>query len=150
MATFDELVSEFLTSEKVASHAPRWRSANQADYSQAYMRVHVPGSLRLRGRVIVTAHKLREPPKYGFSLVFRNERLLALDVNPARFHRNLLAPAKIGGTHWQRWPKMEAEADNRVRPFNHWLHEFLVTANVGCRFRVLSPPRGIQLELSKW
>jgi hypothetical protein len=45
---------------------------------------------------------------------------------------------------------MEAEADNREQPFNHWLHEFLVRSNVRCRFSVPSPPQGVQLEFSKW
>jgi hypothetical protein len=76
--------------------------------------------------------------------------ILALDVNPGRTHRNLLAPATVGSTHWQRWPHMEAEADDRNLPFTTWLAEFLRMANVTCKFRVPSPPQGVQLDLSKW
>jgi hypothetical protein len=86
------------------------------------------------------------PPKYSFSMIYRNERVLGLDVNPARIHRNLLVPAKVGGTHWQSWPNMEAEADYREQGFAMWLHEFLRRANVVTKFGVLSPPRGVQLD----
>jgi hypothetical protein len=150
MATFDELVREFVLCDKSALHGPRWRFRAHADYAEAAMVVASPDTRLLRGRIVLTAHRLRQPPKYGFTLIFRNERVLGLDVNPARIHRNLLVPAKVGGTHWQRWPVMEAEADHRERPFNHWLHEFLVRANVSCKYRVTSPPQGVQLELSKW
>jgi hypothetical protein len=150
MATFDELVREFLLKDKVALHAPRWRSTAHSDYAEAAMLVASHDSRLMRGRIVLAAHKVRQPPKYCLSLIFRNERVLALDVNPARIHRNLLPRAKVGGTHWQQWPAMEAVADPRERPFNQWLHEFLVRANVLCRFRVLSPPQGVQLDLSKW
>jgi hypothetical protein len=146
---FDDLVREFLRLDKVALHAPRWRSGAHPDYSEASMKVAGINS-GLRGRIILAAHIVRYPPKYGFALVFRNERVLGLDVNPARIHRNLLVRTKVGGTHWQQWPTMEAEAVHQERPFNQWLHEFLVRANVSCRFKVSPPPHGVQLEFSKW
>lgn len=150
MASFDDLVREFLRLDKDALHAPRWRFGAHGDYAEASILVASRDSRLTRGKIVLTAHRLRQPPKYGFALIFRNERVLGLDVNPARIHRNLLVPAKIGGTHWQQWPVMEAEPDHRERPFNQWLHEFLVRTNVRCRFRVSSPPQGVQLELSKW
>jgi hypothetical protein len=143
---FDDLVREFVSRRKFALHRPRWRTGAHPDYAAASMAVQVPGT-RLRGTVVLAAHVLRSPVKYCFSLVFRAERVLALDVNPGRLHRNLLTPGSIGGTHWQRWPTMDAEPDNRDQPFTWWLHEFLTQANVICRFRVQSPPRGVQLEL---
>ena len=149
MSRFDEAVTEFLAIEKVAATVPRWRSMTHGDYAEARMTVVVPGT-RFRGRIILTGHRVRVPPKYGFALIFRNERVLGLDVNPGRGHRNLLVPAKVGGTHWQRWPHMEAETDDRNHPFTVWLSEFLRMANVTCNFRVLSPPQGVQLDLSKW
>lgn len=149
LSRFDNAVAEFLAVAKVAVTAPRWRSMTHGDYAEARMTVVAPGT-RLRGRIVLTGHRVRIPPKYGFSLIFRNQRVLALDVNPARGHRNLLVPANVGGTHWQRWPHMEAEVDDRQLPFTVWLGEFLRIANVTCDFRVLSPPQGVQLDLSKW
>jgi hypothetical protein len=150
MATFDELVREFLLRDKVALHAPRWRFQAHSDYAEAAMSIAAPDSRLLRGRILLTAHRLKRPPKYGLALLFRNERILALDVNPARFHRNLLLPGSVGGTHWHDWPSMDAVEDGRDLPFNQWLHEFLLRTNVRCKFRVASPPQGVQLELSKW
>lgn len=150
MATFDELVGDFLLKDKIALHAPRWRFQAHADYAEAAISVSAPDSRVVRGRILLTAHRLKRPPKYGFALLYRNARILALDVNPARFHRNLLLPGSVGGTHWHDWPCMEAVADGRELPFNRWLHEFLVRANVRCKFQVRSPPQGVQLEFSKW
>jgi hypothetical protein len=149
LSRFDDVVAEFLAAEKVAITAPRWRSVTHGDYAEARMTVVVSGA-RLRGRIVLTGHRVRIPPKYGLALIFRNERVLGLDVNPARGHRNLLKPTSVGGTHWQRWPHMEAEADDRNLSFTVWLGEFLRIANVTCKFRVLSPPQGVQLDLSKW
>jgi hypothetical protein len=150
LASFEEMVGAFLRAEKDVLYAPRWRSRTHGDYAEAVMPVAVADSRLLRGRVILAAHRVRQPPKYCFSVVFRNERVLALDVNPARIHRNLLVPAKVGSTHWQRWPYMEADADDRELPFNRWLNEFLRRANVKSRFPILSPPQGVQLDLAKW
>jgi hypothetical protein len=146
---FDDLAAEFLARHKIASNRPRWRSSQHPDYAEAAMVVAVPDTRIFRGRVTLIAHRVRDPAKYSFSLLFRSERILALDVNPARFHRNLLLPAKIGGTHWQRWPTMEAEPDGRDQRFSLWLQDFLRRANVSTKFGVLSPPRGVQLELSR-
>ena len=144
---FDALVAEFLACPKVALRKPRWRSAGHPDYAVAKMRVGVPGSRRFAGRLVVTAHRVRLPPKYGFSLLFRGVRVLGLDVNPARIHRNLLTPSRVGGTHWQRWPKMDAEPDDREQVFLAWVADFLRAADVTTSFGVLSPPRGVQLRL---
>jgi hypothetical protein len=111
------------------------------------MRVGVPNSRRLVGLIILTAHRVRLPPKYCFSLLFRGERILGLDVNPARIHRNLLRGAKVSATHWHRWPLMEAEPDNRDLLFAQWLTLFLNEAKVSTTFGVLSPARGVQMRL---
>lgn len=144
---FEELVAEFLARKKAAVRAPRWRIQHHPDYAALSIPVMADDAPHLRGRVVVTAHRLMMPPKYCFSLLFRRERVLALDVNPRRSHRNLLVRASVSVTHWQRWPDMEAEPDDRDLPFRVWLHTFLVSANVICNFRVSSPPRGEQLEL---
>jgi hypothetical protein len=148
LPSFDELVIEFLSQTKFAQHGPRWHTVANGDYAKASIRVAVPNSRVLQGRVIIAAHRLRIPPKYCLSVVFRAERVLALDVNPARHHRNLINSGIVNGTHWQRWPTMEAAPDNREMPFSGWLHDFLIQANVCCKFRVPSPPRGVQLEFT--
>lgn len=150
VSAFDDLVQDFLTHEKIAKRGPRWRTVTHPDYAEASIPVTVPNNKIFRGRVILTAHRLRNPYKFSFSMVFKNERILALDVNPARSHRNLFTPATIKVTHWQRWPHMEAEPDPRDFGFSRWLHEFLNTANVTCNFRVGLPPTGVQLDWTKW
>jgi hypothetical protein len=147
LLNFDALIAEFLAAEKVAAVRPRWATARHADYAEAKMRIGVSISRVLAGRVILAAHRTNWPPKYCFSLLFRGERILGLDVGPRRFHKNLLAPASIGGTHWQRWPGMEAEPDVRDLPFAQWLRIFLKEAKVSTTFGLLSPPRGVQMRL---
>jgi hypothetical protein len=145
---FDKLVAEFLAAEKTGHVRPRWQYARHPDYAEARMTVGVPGSSVLAGLVTMTAHRVRTPPKYSFSLLFRGKRILALDVNPGRFHRNLLRPGgSVGDTHWQRWPDMDAEPDRREQNFSAWLRDFLKAANIVLSFQVLSPPRGVQLRL---
>lgn len=144
---FDTLVAEFLATEKVAPRRPRWGTAQHRDYAEARLRIGLPERRALSGIIVLAAHRVVWPPKYCFSLIFRGERILALDVNPARSHRNLLAPASVKVTHWQRWPHMEAQPDSREQPFGAWCREFLAWANVSTPFGVLSPPRGIQERL---
>jgi hypothetical protein len=144
---FDELIAEFLSREKTTARRPRWQMRAHPDYAAASVVVAVPGSRVLRGRIVLTAHRVRMPPKYGLALLFRGERILALDVNPGRSHRNLLMPGIIAGTHWQRWPKMEAETDSRDLRYSDWLREFLREANVTSDLVIKSPPRGVQLRL---
>jgi hypothetical protein len=144
---FDDLIGKFLAAEKVAHVRPRWRTAGHPEYAAAKMTVSVPNSRILVGVVRLTAHRIRQPPKYGFALTFRGRRLLGLDVNPGRQHKNLLVKKSVGGTHWQRWPHMEAESDDRDQNFAAWLREFLRAGNIVTTFGILSPPRGMQLEL---
>lgn len=150
MSSFEELAIEFLSQPKIARHGPRWHTRSHPFYATASMPIAAQRSRLLTGRVVLTAHRIVLPAKYCFSIVFRSERILGLDVNPARCHRNLLNPASIHCTHWQRWPTMEAEPDAREQTFSAWLHEFLARANVSGRFLVRYPPRGVQLELSPW
>jgi hypothetical protein len=141
------LIAQFLQAEKTAHIRPRWQAARHPDYAEAKMMVSAPNSRTLVGLVVLTAHRVRIPPKYGFSLLFRGQRVLGLDVNPGRAHRNLLAPGAVVGTHWQRWPTMDAEPDDRDQPFAGWLRNFLQAGNIVTTFGILSPPRGVQLRL---
>ncbi|MFL6797466.1 MAG: hypothetical protein ACJ8F3_08650 [Xanthobacteraceae bacterium] len=148
MADFDILVTRFLEAEKTAHVTPRWRSKAHPDFAEAKTFVGVPGSSVLVGVLAMTAHKVKLPPKYSFSLLLRGKRILGLDVNPGRHHTNLLLPgSSMNVTHWQRWPKMDAELDDREQNFQQWAIAFFKAANVVPTFRVLSPPQGIQLRL---
>jgi len=144
---FDELIAQFLAAEKTAHIRPRWRVRQHPDYAEAKFVVGVPGSRILVGLVAMTAHRVKWPPKYSWSLLFRGKRALALDVNPGRTHRNLLQSGSVSCTHWQRWPHMEAEADDRNQNFATWHRDFLIAAKIVATFPVLSPPRGVQLRL---
>ena len=144
---FDELVRQFLTAEKTARARPRWRVKPHPEYAEAKMVVGVEGSRVLVGTVVMTAHLVRQPPKYGLALLFRGRRILGLDVNPGRGHANLLLKGTVNRTHWQRWPVMDAEVDDREQIFAGWCADFWKTANIVTTFRVLSPPRGMQLRL---
>jgi hypothetical protein len=144
---FDALVAEFLAVEKVAHVRPRWQTKGHSEYASAQMVVSVPGSRRLVGILFMTAHAVRLPPKYGFSLTLRGKRIVGLDVGPARTHRNLLSPTSVGTTHWQRWPNMEAKPDDREQNFLAWFRDLLRRANIAVTFDMPTPPRGVQLRL---
>jgi hypothetical protein len=151
LQSFDDRAVEFLAAEKKTIRRPRWRTRRHSDHAAMSLWLVVPDKPQLRGRVVVTVHRRRKPPKYGFSLLFRGERLAGLDVNPGRFHRNLLDGGSVSVTHWQRFPLMEAKADDRELPFDVWLHQFLVEVCVICNrsHHVAAPPleSGQQLEL---
>jgi hypothetical protein len=144
---FAGLVAAFLEADKVAPRRPRWGTSRHRDYAEARLRIGIPERRTLSGVIVLAAHRVVWPPKYCFSLIFRGERILALDVNPGRSHRNLLTPESVKGTHWQCWPDMEAQPDSREQPFALWYREFLARAKVSTTFGVLSPPRGIQERL---
>ncbi|MBV9986008.1 hypothetical protein [Bradyrhizobium sp.] len=146
MNDFDDLVRQFLAAEKTAHVRPRWRSKGHPDFAESKMAVGVPES-RVVGTVVMIAHKVRLPAKYSWSLLFRGKRILALDVNPSRSHKNLLRKGSVDCTHWQRWPTMDAEEDRREQNFTHWCLDFWKAANIVTTFAVLSPPRGVQLRL---
>lgn len=141
-------IERFLEAEKVVSRGVRWKTKNRADHAEASASVMLSsGSMRIRGKLVVVAHRALQPPKYGFSLIFGGTRVLGLDVNPNRSHRNILIGQSIAVTHWQRYPFMEAEPDERELTFSGWTAEFLKTAKITCKHRIAAPPFGIQLKL---
>lgn len=144
---FNALVAQFLAAEKTAHVRPRWRVKGHTDFAEAKFLAGVPGSRVLVGVVIMTAHRVRLPAKYSWSLLFRGKRILSLDVNPGRYHKNLFRPGSVDRTHWQRWPDLDAEIDEREQNFAAWHYNFVRAANIVTTFRVLSPPRGVQERL---
>ena len=53
------------------------------------------------GNLEVSAYQYRKPEKYSFTLLFRNERVFALDVRPGLAHTNKITLETVFGTHWQ-------------------------------------------------
>jgi hypothetical protein len=151
LAGFDDLVAAFIAAPKKVLRSPRWRTKGHPDYAELTISIGSGNARNLRGQIKVTAHVLRDPPKYGFCLLFNRHEVARLDVHPGRTHRNLLDGTNVSGTHWHRWPAMDvALPEARACVFRVWLHEFLEAANVKCGFRVGSPPRGQQMDLSQW
>lgn len=124
------LVNAFLPAPKLAMSKIEWRQKGHADYSEAAVPLFCPSLENVNSRLILTAHKSRLPRKFGFALLLGSERVLALDVNPASYHINFLTAESVNVTHWQRWPMMEAEADDRQQPHRAWLTEFLARAQI--------------------
>lgn len=130
----------------MARRALRWTHRSHGDYVRASVLVVVPDRRAFVGYLQVQAHRLRTPPKVSFSLVYRHERILGLDVEPGHFHRNLMRES-VNATHWQVWPKMDAEADTRKLTYGQWFSEFLKRAKISYHYPLASPPHGIQLGL---
>ena len=148
MARRDDRIEQFLTAEKQISQRVRWTTKGRADHAEARAAVILrKGRILVRGKLVIVAHRTLEPPKYGFSLLFEGERILALDVNPRRSHRNILTGKSVVQTHWQSYPFMEAEPDVREWRFQEWLGAFLHRAKIVSAHAIPSPPKGEQLEL---
>jgi hypothetical protein len=141
-------IEPFLEGEKRISQRVRWTTKGRADHAEARAKVVLRrGRTLIRGKLVIVAHRNLQPPKYGFSLLLEGKRILGLDVNPKRSHRNILTGKSVTQTHWQRYPLMEAELDSRDLPFQEWLEAFLARANIVTSHRIASPPTGEQLEL---
>ena len=140
-------VEEFLAVEKIARGRFRWSDKGRPDYVEAGSGLDVPHRLDLHGRLILTAHKVRVPNKYSFSIIFRERRVLALDVEPGHSHYNQSTLTSVKGTHWQYWPSMEAVPDSRDFNWTQWLDAFLKAGNIRLAYPRRGPPFGEQLGL---
>ena len=102
---FAELVERFLRAPKrCVNRSIRWRTGNHPDYAVARLHLLADGFEGYRTRVEMAAHLKRDPRKFQFALLFNNTRVLALDVGPARSHKNLLTGKSIACSHWQVYP----------------------------------------------
>jgi hypothetical protein len=146
MSPFDDLVTEFLQAEKIATRRFRW-SGKRVDWVRAGTPVIVEGRRDLSGKLEISAHLYRKPEKYSFTLLFRAERVLALDVSPGLAHTNRRTLETVFVTHWQEWPLMEAVPDIRPFIYQRWLDEFLKRSKIALRFPPVPPPVGAQLKL---
>jgi hypothetical protein len=147
MRAFADIVAEFLGEQKVATRRFRW-SGRRLDWVRAGTPLMVEGRRDLAGRLELSAHLFRRPEKYSFTLLFRRERVLGLDVNPGLAHTNPKTLETIVGTHWQVWPLMEAISDSRQLVHHQWLDEFLKRGKIKLRFPPVPPPFGAQLRLN--
>lgn len=67
-------------------------------------------------------------------------RVLGLDVNPASSHFNPKTMESIRVTHWQQYPKYDAEPDEREFSHREWFALFLERANIISTIRYKAPP----------
>ncbi len=136
----------FLNAPKVATKRIRWLSAGHPDYAEA--RIGVETKDGRHGFVVLTAHKHREPRKYGFSLIHERERVLGLDVNPGTRYFDSSSLKTIEGTHWNYLGKPHAVQDKSSKSHRSWLDEFFRKAHIDYRHGYVPPPfEGNQPEL---
>lgn len=136
-----------LRSYKYISGRLRWNAKRHQDYAEAKFLVNCPALPEIDGRLILTAHKARVPYKYGFSLMAGSLRIFGLDVNPGMSHYNRRTLTSVSGTHWQVYPHMDAEPDNRELAHREWLLEFCKRIHLESRIEYATPPHTpVQLE----
>jgi hypothetical protein len=153
----EELAREvpvFLDAPKQVRARFRWISKSSIDWAEARLMLQTAGDgAPMGGQIRMTVHKKRIPAKYSFALLYRNQRVFGLDVNPARGHMNPDTLESIRCTHWQLWPCTRAEADDRIQSHERWFREFLKRAKVTFPFRYRPPPDGteqLEMEFAPW
>lgn len=129
MDGYEQRVADFLAAEKVALNRIRWRTRNHPDYTEARLRLGIEGSRRLRAFVILASHIYLDPHKYKFALFLGGARIFALDVDPHRFHRNIIRKQSFNCTHWPKYGH-EEELDPRNLTHRDWLDEFWKRAKI--------------------
>lgn len=149
MDEFSARVAAFLSAEKAALRRYRWRSKTNGEYGEAKAVVDLIriDTRRPVGRLIMTAHRYRQPRKYSFVLMYCNERILGLDVDPARTHTNLGDLRVVHGSHWHTWPCTEAEPEARIMGHRQWFDAFLKRAHIRYPYPYDPPKHGLQLKL---
>ena len=139
----NDLVREFLAARKRGTRY-RWIRANHPDFAEARSYLRVDNKPKLDGMLVLIASRFSIPPKYSFSIIFQSSRIMALDVEPRRSHRNVLTGLSVAGTHWHLWPSMDAVPDNREFIHPHWFYEFARRSNISYPYRYKKPPAGEQ------
>ena len=143
MGQFDEEVAAFIAAPKTALSRLRWSKKGHPDYLQCRASIAVSDGNGGHGEIILTAHVTRDPRKYSFSMIFRGERVLGLDVEPGGRHTNMLTMESVDGTHWQEWPTMDAEPDGQTLNHKQWFRKFCKRANVEYPFAYTPPTHDI-------
>ena len=142
-APSDEILA-FLEARKAATGPLVWKSKGHPDYSESVKIVTCPEMPEFVGQIRLTAHKTRDPAKYGFTLLVgsgRMVRVLGLDVNPGTSHYNSRTLTSVSATHWQVFPDYHADVDDRVLPHREWFDAFLARANIKSTVRYAAPAR---------
>lgn len=147
MQTFEDAVSEFMAAQKIVDRKLRWRNKGHPDYTEARTAIRVPDRSDLNGEIKILVHKLKDPRKYSFSVIFRRKRVFGLDIAPDRTHYNIGDLEVIHGTHWHIWPNIDAIPDSRSLGYCRWLDEFLKKAKISYLFPCKPPSYGEQLGL---
>ncbi len=147
MDAYERRIADFLAAEKVAITRIRWAQRNHPYFLESRISLRTDGPRRPRGYVILASHIYLEPRKYNFSLFFGHERVLALNVDPHRYHRLTLKRQSINSTHWHQYGR-EEELDSRTMSHGEWLDEFWKRARITYRLAYTPPVHDkIQLKL---
>lgn len=132
-------MEDVLRSPKEIRESVDWKFQNHPQYVECKLPVTLPDKPWFNVLLAMTAHVNRQPQKAGFTLIF-NERIFALDVNPAMIHNNRDGSGAIDGTHWTLWPCDNVELDNREMIHQQWFNQFLQRANINFFGRYEAPP----------
>ena len=145
---FDSQAQKFLSKEKSLWGRIIWRSQNRNDYVEARAQVLIQ-SRKVDSRLILLSHLFYKPLKFSLSLIFRNQSIMRLDVNPGRPHYNKETLEVVDISHWHYRPNMDfARADVRNIPFSQWVQEFLSKAVINSSIHIPAPPQGEQKLLT--
>jgi hypothetical protein len=124
----DALVEQILTAEKEISGSMRWSKVGRADYATCRLRVICRSHPRAYLRLVLTAKTRWLPQKSSFTLLFGDNRIFSLDVEPRRSHNNGLL-GKVKCTHWATWPCTVVEPDDRQQTHRAWFDDLLKRSN---------------------
>ena len=139
-------VRDFLSGEKSLWGRFVWRSQEHKDYSKAQATV-VLQKEKVDARLILLARTTGNPLKFSISLLYENNQIMRLDVNPGRWHVNFRTFDKNSVTHWHVWPDMQtAIPDDHERPFTEWHYGFLLKAKIRSNIPITLPPQGHQSD----
>lgn len=136
----DSLIGAILSADKRIIGSVSWKSVNRADYSTASLRVVCPSHPKAVLRLVLTVQRRHLPQKAVFALLLGGERIISLDVEPRRWHKNRRTLGSVGVTHWHTWPCDQAEPDNRKMAHRAWFVEFLRRSNMSFTGRYRKPP----------
>lgn len=133
-------LAAFLASPKACTSSMRWRgSKNHRDYFAAQLPIMHPAHPHPRARIVMQSHIYFAPRKYSFQLLFGVAKILRLDVDPKRGHRNLLEKKSVSCSHWQYYPGDHAIPDDRPLSHRKWLDEFFEKCNITFTGRYSAP-----------
>jgi hypothetical protein len=147
MGSEPHLIESFLAANKSALGTMKWVNHNHRDYAVCQIRVTHTLPSRIRARLILQSHIYRNPRKYMFTLLFGNERVFGLDVDPNRSHRNLFSNKSVSVTHWTTYPCSVAIPDSRTLSHQQWLAEFCKGCNLDFGLPYM-PPTHDKVQLS--